>query len=185
MGSKTLVLLPVFFTEIKMSNRVVLNESWPYDELQVGDVTNVNAASADVIDLISTGTLSSDFTHNTMGMPSADVLAFHHVLDNVLELPKSSAIRDCIQLESLERISDLIGLEEAELADLNMPKVFQRRFKKLLNWYHNQTSPTVNSWFILTSDQYASYIPSYTSVESNSVDLSLAFSLPVRCPSDS
>ena len=66
-----------------------------------------------------------------------------------------------MQDEGFERISDLVGLSHLELEELPISPVFVRRFKKLVDWYENQDNPSVALWFTLTSDMFASYIPSY------------------------
>ena len=82
----------------------------------------------------TTGTLSADTTHNTMGMASADVLAFAKVLDDIFELPPGHKVRKALEEEGFERISDLVGLSHSELEELPFSPVFVRRFKKLVDW---------------------------------------------------
>ena len=48
------------------------------------------------------------------------------------------------------------------MEELPISPVFVRRFKKLVDWYEHQENPSVALWFTLSSDMFASYIPSYT-----------------------
>ena len=129
------------------------------------------------------GTMSADSTHNTIGLPPADVLALEHVLDNIYQVSATHPMRDCLRIEGIERISDLIGLSSSEIDELQIPKIFRFRLKKLLDWYVNQPSPSVAVWFTFTCDQYASYIPSFVSLKSDSSTSSSVCPSPDGIPS--
>ena len=107
-------------------------------------------------------TLSADSTRNPSGgVLSADKQALAHVLDNLFDLPPSHPVRTALDHEGIEMISDIVGLMEDDIDKMQLPKIFKRRFTKLLDWYYNLDEPTVAVWFSFTSDQYASYVPSY------------------------
>ena len=106
-------------------------------------------------------------------------MSYSKFLDEIFELPPNHRVRQALDEEGFERISDLIGLSHQEIEELPISPVFVRRFKKLVDWYENHDNPTVALWFTLTSDMYASYIPSYTASKPPSVVTSQTASIPI------
>ena len=111
---------------------------------------------------------------------SPGILTLAHVMDNVLELEQDAQIRLRFDMNGVERISDILDLTSEDLKDMGLNLVNRKRVLRLIAWYYEQSSPTVEAWFTLTADDFDSFVPTNTS----NVTVT-SFSTPVPDPVNS
>ena len=99
---------------------------------------------------------------------SPGFLALAHVMDNVLELENDAQIRIRFDMNGVERISDILDLTSEDLKDMGLSIVNRKRVLRLIAWYYEQPSPTVEVWFTLTADDFDSFVMSSNTVNGHS-----------------
>jgi len=98
---------------------------------------------------------------STLSTPSTSTSkgerALYHVLNNVLRIPSDSALRVVFADQGIDCISDILEFETDEFLQMGITLAHSKRLSKLQSWYRALDSPSVDSWFDLDADGFASF----------------------------